>query len=251
MATKSPHSNNSAPKQTFNPDGTRKYLNTRPAGGQPFPLKKGKEYLAESYKDVIAVKKEKGATSSAEKKKAKSNRAVGSDSRMKDEERVIKQETASISRQGAIIRHGRSLRYLEFGDDNSPYRRSSQDTYSASTSNSAEMQTTNSPHSSILSSSSQGPYGMQQPAPAMEPFLRYLSETPLKRLETFQKPSEPPESPDEATPVEAIKGSRLDAGQERDIGCSCHHHAYICQPGHLVQAQWSRKGLAVLHNLHN
>ena len=82
----------------------------------------------------------------------------------------------------------------------------------------------------------------------MEPFLRYLRETPLKRLETLQKL---PESPDEATPVEAIKGSRLDAGQERDIGCTCHHHAYSCQSDHPVQAQWSRTGLAVLHNLHN
>ena len=42
--TNSPHAK---PRQTFNADGTRKYLNIRPAGGQPFPLKKGKRYLAE------------------------------------------------------------------------------------------------------------------------------------------------------------------------------------------------------------
>ena len=78
--------------------------------------------------------------------------------------------------------------------------------------------------------------------------LRYLRETLLKRLDILQDSLA---SLDEATPVEAIKGSRLDAGQERDIGCTCHHHAYSCQSGHLVQAQWSRTGLAVLHNLHN
>lgn len=53
-----------------------------------------------------------------------------------------------------------ALRHQVVGMD-SPYRRSSQDTYSASNSNSAEMQATNSPDSSILSTSSQGPYGMQ------------------------------------------------------------------------------------------
>ena len=72
-----------------------------------------------------------------------------------------------------------ALRHQVVGMD-SPYRRSSQDTYSASTSNRAEMQTTNSPNSSILSTSSQGPYGIQQPTPAMEfpdlisPMLRLL-----------------------------------------------------------------------------
>ncbi|KAK0513667.1 hypothetical protein JMJ35_004031 [Cladonia borealis] len=97
-ATKSPHSNTTAPKQTFNPDGTRKYLNIRPAGGQPFPLKKGKRYLAEDHKDGIKMK-EKGATSSAKERKAKSERAAGSVSGMKDEERGIKQEAVSVSRQ--------------------------------------------------------------------------------------------------------------------------------------------------------
>lgn len=99
-STNPPHPNTSFPKQTFNPDGTRKYLNIRPAGGQPFPLKKGKKYLAEDYKDGIAVKKEeKGATSSILKKETKSNRAADSDSEMQDKERVIKQEFVPVSRQ--------------------------------------------------------------------------------------------------------------------------------------------------------
>lgn len=64
--TNSPPANTSAaPRQTFNPDGTRKYLNIRPAGGQPFPLKKGKRYLAEDYKDGVEVKKDEGAASIA------------------------------------------------------------------------------------------------------------------------------------------------------------------------------------------
>ena len=101
-ATNPPHSNTSAPKQTFNPDGSRKYLNIRPAGGQPFPLKKGKKYLAEDFKDGMKVKKEKGATSSAQEKKAKSNEAAGSDSGMQDKKRVIKQEVVPVSRQPSI-----------------------------------------------------------------------------------------------------------------------------------------------------
>ena len=91
------------PKQTFNPDGTRKYLNIRPAGGQPFPLKKGKKYLAEDYKDGMKVKKEKGATSSAQEKRPKSNRAAGSDSGMQDKKRIIKQEVVSVSRQASSL----------------------------------------------------------------------------------------------------------------------------------------------------
>ena len=102
-ATKPPHSNTSGPKQTFNPDGTRKYLNIRPAGGQPFPLKKGKKYLAEDYKDGMKVKKEKGATSSAQEKRPKSNRAAGSDSGMQDKKRIIKQEVVSVSRQASSL----------------------------------------------------------------------------------------------------------------------------------------------------
>ena len=98
-ATNSPHSNTSGPKQIFNPDGTRKYLNIRPAGGQPFPLKKGKKYLAEDYKDGIEVKKGKGATSSAKKRRAESNRAVGSSSTVLGNERVSEQEVVSVSRQ--------------------------------------------------------------------------------------------------------------------------------------------------------
>ena len=47
----------------------------------------------------MAVKKEKGATSSAEERKAKIERAAGSDPGMKDEERVIKKEGVSVSRQ--------------------------------------------------------------------------------------------------------------------------------------------------------
>ena len=46
--------------------------------------------------------------------------------------------------------------------------------------------------------------------------LQYLGETPLKRLDILQ---DSPASPDEATPVEAIQGSRLDAGQERPSSC--------------------------------
>ena len=95
-ATNPPHSNTSEPKQTFNPDGTRKYLNIRPAGGQPFPLKKGIKYLAEDYKDGIEVKKGKGATSSAKKRRAEGNRAVGSSSAMLDRERVDEQEPVAI-----------------------------------------------------------------------------------------------------------------------------------------------------------
>ncbi len=91
-ATNSPHSNTSAPKQIFNSDGTRKYLNIRPAGGQPFPLKKGIKYLAEDYKDGIEAKKGKGATSSAKKRRAESNRVVGSSSAMLDRERSVEQE---------------------------------------------------------------------------------------------------------------------------------------------------------------
>ena len=102
-STKSPHFNTSAPKQTFNPDGTRKYLNIRPAGGQPFPLKKGKRYLADEYKNGAKVKKEKGATSSAKERKAKSERAVGSDSGMQNNKRVIKQEDVSVSRQHSSL----------------------------------------------------------------------------------------------------------------------------------------------------
>ena len=96
-ATNSPHSNTSEPKQTFNPDGTRKYLNIRPAGGQPFPLKKGEKYLAKDFKDGVEVKKGKGATSSAEKRRAESNRAVGSASAMLERERVDEQEAVAIS----------------------------------------------------------------------------------------------------------------------------------------------------------
>ena len=53
-----------------------------------------------------------------------------------------------------------ALRHHVVGMD-SPYQRSPQDPHSASNSNGAEMQTTNSPNSSIPSTSSQGPYGMQ------------------------------------------------------------------------------------------
>ena len=49
------------------------------------------------------MKKEKGATSSAKERKAKSERAAGSNSGMKDEERVIKQEGVSISRQRSNV----------------------------------------------------------------------------------------------------------------------------------------------------
>ena len=97
--TNSPPANTSAPRQTFNPDGTRKYLNIRPAGGQPFPLKKGKKYLAEDYKDGVEVKKEgKGAASSAPKSKPRTDRVLGSRSPAQDEERVIKQEVGATSR---------------------------------------------------------------------------------------------------------------------------------------------------------
>ncbi len=96
-ATNAPHFNTSGPKQTFNPDGTRRYLNVRPAGGQPFPLQKGKRYLAEDYKDGIEVKKGKGATSSAEMRRAESKRAAGSASAMQDEDRVGEQGVGAIS----------------------------------------------------------------------------------------------------------------------------------------------------------
>ena len=99
FASKSPHSNTSGPKQTFNPDGTRKYLNIRPAGGQPFPLKKGKKYLAEDYENSVEVKKGEGAISSAKKTKAHSNRVAGSDSAMQDNKRVSEQEVVSVSRR--------------------------------------------------------------------------------------------------------------------------------------------------------
>ena len=102
-ATKSPHSNTFGPKQTFNPDGTRKYLNIRPAGGQPFPLQKGKKYLAEDYKNDVEVKKGEGEISSARKRKTHSNRATGSGSAMQDNERVSEQEAVSVSRQPSSL----------------------------------------------------------------------------------------------------------------------------------------------------
>ena len=102
-ATNSPHPNTSAPKQTFNADGTRKYLNIRPAGGQPFPLKKGKKYLAEDYKDGIKVKKGKGAASSAIMREASTDGAAGSRSPTHDKERVIKQEVGATSREPSSV----------------------------------------------------------------------------------------------------------------------------------------------------
>ena len=98
-STNPPRSDTSLPKQTFNPDGTRKYLNIRPAGGQPFPLKKGKRYLAEDYKNGVEVKKEKGATPSAKEWKAKIEKAAGPESGVKDEERVVKREDVSVFRE--------------------------------------------------------------------------------------------------------------------------------------------------------
>ena len=102
--TKSPPANTSAPQKTFNPDGTRKYLNIRPAGGQPFPLKKGKKYLAEDYKDGVEVKKEgKGAASSATKTKPRTDRGAGSRSPAQDRERIIKQEAVATSREPSSL----------------------------------------------------------------------------------------------------------------------------------------------------
>ena len=101
--TASPHPNTSAPRQTFNADGTRKYLNIRPAGGQPFPLKKGKKYLAEDYKDGIEVKKSKGTASAAKEREAEANRIVGSRSPAQDKERVIKQEVGATSREPSSV----------------------------------------------------------------------------------------------------------------------------------------------------
>ena len=101
--TDSPHASTSAPKQTFNPDGTRKYLNIRPAGGQPFPLKKGKKYLAEDYKDGVEVKKGKGAASSAEKREANTDETAGSRSPAQDKERIIEQEASATSREPSSV----------------------------------------------------------------------------------------------------------------------------------------------------
>ena len=102
--TDSPPANTSAPRQIFNPDGTRKYLNIRPAGGQPFPLKKGKRYLAEDYKDGVQVKKEgKGAASSATKTKHRTDRVAGSRSPAQDKERIIKQEVVATSREPSSV----------------------------------------------------------------------------------------------------------------------------------------------------
>ena len=102
-ATKSPHSNTLGPKQTFNPDGTRKYLNIRPAGGQPFPLEKGKKYLAEDYRNIVEVKKGEGAISSAKKRKAHSNRAAGSDSATQDNKCVREQKIVPLSHQHSSL----------------------------------------------------------------------------------------------------------------------------------------------------
>ena len=90
------------PRQTFNPNGTRKYLNIRPAGGQPFPLKKGKKYLAEDYKDGVKVKKGEGAASFAPKRKAKTNRIVGPRSPTQDK-KGIKREVGATSREPSSV----------------------------------------------------------------------------------------------------------------------------------------------------
>lgn len=100
----SPHAPAPAPKQTFNPDGTRKYLNIRPAGGQPFPLKKGKRYLAEDYKDGVRVKREgKGAASSATKRGIRTDAMAGSRSPARDRERGVKQEIGATSREPSSV----------------------------------------------------------------------------------------------------------------------------------------------------
>ena len=99
--TNSPHANTSAaPRQTFNTDGTRKYLNIRPAGGQPFPIKKGKKYLAADYKDGVKVKKGKGAASPAKIREAKANRVAGSRSPAQDK-KGIKQDVRATSRESS------------------------------------------------------------------------------------------------------------------------------------------------------
>ena len=97
-ATTSPHA--TAPRQTFNHDGTRKYLNIRLAGGQPFPLKKGKKYLAADYENGVMIKRKgEGAASFAPKRKAATNRIVGSCSPTQDKKRGIKQEVGATSRE--------------------------------------------------------------------------------------------------------------------------------------------------------
>ena len=103
--TKSPHANtaSAAPRQTFNADGTRKYLNIRPAGGQPFPLKKGKKYLAEDYQDGVEVKKKgEGAASFAPKRKASTDETAGSRSPPQDK-KGIKHEAEATSSQPSSV----------------------------------------------------------------------------------------------------------------------------------------------------
>ena len=47
----------------YNISKPRTYLNIRPAGGQPFPLKKGVKYLASEYRDDVGVGRIKDSTS--------------------------------------------------------------------------------------------------------------------------------------------------------------------------------------------
>lgn len=101
--TNSPPANTSAPRQIFNPDGTRKYLNIRPAGGQPFPLKKGKKYLAEDYKDGVKVKKGKGAGSPTRRREVKTDRVAGSRSPAQEKGRIIKQEDLATTREASSL----------------------------------------------------------------------------------------------------------------------------------------------------